>query len=64
MQPTKRRILCVDHDQDTCVLLTSLLARQGYEARCVESVERPLDLSSRDSFNLYILEACSQSKAR
>jgi DNA-binding response OmpR family regulator len=57
MQPTKRRILCVDEDDDTCFLLTNLLEREGFEAKCVESVERALELSRRDSFNLYILDA-------
>jgi two-component system response regulator AtoC len=57
MQSTKRRILCVDDDEDTCFLLTTLLEREGFEAKCVESVEQGLELSCRDSFNLYILDA-------
>lgn len=57
MQPTKRRILCVDDDEDTCFLLTTLLEREGFEAKCVESVEQGLELARRDSFNLYILDA-------
>jgi DNA-binding response OmpR family regulator len=57
MQPAKRRILCVDDDEDTCFLLTTLLERAGFEAKCVGSVEQGLELSRRDSFNLYILDA-------
>ena len=57
MTPTKRRILCVDDDEDTCVLLTALLEREGFEANSVKSVEEALELSRRDSFNLYILDA-------
>lgn len=57
MQPTKRRILCVDDDEDTCLLLTRLLEREGYEAKAAVSVERALELSHKGSFNLYILDA-------
>jgi CheY-like chemotaxis protein len=57
MQPTKRRILCVDDDEDTRFLLTNLLEREGYEAKSVKSVEQVLELSRKDSFNLYILDA-------
>lgn len=56
MQPKKRRILCVDDDEDTCFLLTTLLEREGFEAKSVKSVEQALELSRRDSFNLYILD--------
>lgn len=57
MWPTRRRILCVDDDEDTCLLLTRLLEREGYEAKAAVSVEQALQLSHRDSFNLYILDA-------
>jgi DNA-binding response OmpR family regulator len=57
MQPKKRRILCVDDEEDTCFLLTTLLEREGFEAKSVKSVEQALELSRRDSFNLYILDA-------
>jgi DNA-binding response OmpR family regulator len=57
MQPKKRRVLCVDDNEDTCFMLTTLLDREGFETKSVKSVEQALELSRRDSFNLYILDA-------
>jgi DNA-binding response OmpR family regulator len=57
MQPKKRRILCVDDNEDTCFLLTTLLEREGFETKSIKNVEQALELSRRDSFNLYILDA-------
>jgi DNA-binding response OmpR family regulator len=57
MQPKKRRILCVDDDEDTCFLLTTLLEQEGFETKSIKSVEQALELSRRDSFNLYVIDA-------
>lgn len=56
MSPTKRRILCVDDDEDTCFMLTHLLEREGYEVKTSESVDEALKLAQHESFNLYILD--------
>ena len=56
MQSTKRRILCVDDNEDTCLMLTHLLDLQGYEARSVSSVPEALELAQKESFNLYIID--------
>jgi CheY-like chemotaxis protein len=56
MQSTKRRILCVDDNDDTCLMLTHLLDLQGYEARSVGSVPEALELAQKESFNLYIID--------
>ena len=56
MQPTKRRILCVDDDEDTCFMLTHLLGQENYEARTVKTVSEALELARSESFNLYILD--------
>jgi two-component system OmpR family response regulator len=56
MQPTKRRILCVDDDEDTCFMLTNLLGQENYETRAVKSVSEALKLARNESFNLYILD--------
>ena len=56
MQPTKRRILCVDDDEDTCFMLTHLLEQENYEARTVKTVSEALKLARSESFNLYILD--------
>ena len=56
MQSTKRRILCVDDNDDTCLMLTHLLDLQGYEARSLASVPEALELAQKESFNLYIID--------
>ena len=56
MQPTKRRILCVDDDEDTCFMLSHLLKRENYEVTTAKSVSEALQLAQNESFNLYILD--------
>jgi CheY-like chemotaxis protein len=56
MQPTKRRILCVDDDEDTCLMLVTLLGRENYEVVAVKSVSEALGLARAESFNLYVLD--------
>ncbi|HYJ47018.1 MAG TPA: response regulator [Pyrinomonadaceae bacterium] len=57
MQPKKRRILCVDDDEDTCVMLNSLLRQENYDTRVAKSVSEALEIAQNESFNLYILDA-------
>ena len=56
MQPTKRRILCVDDEEDTCSMLVTLLGQENYEVAAVKTVSDALDLARNESFNLYILD--------
>lgn len=56
MQSTKRHILCVDDNADTCLMLTHLLDLQGYEAKSVSSIAEALDSARKESFNLYIID--------
>ncbi|MDT5061918.1 MAG: two-component system, chemotaxis family, chemotaxis protein CheY [Acidobacteriota bacterium] len=56
MQPTKRRILCVDDDDDTCFMLTHLLGQENYEVKAIKTVSEALQLARNESFNLYILD--------
>ena len=56
MQPRKRQILCVDDDEDTCVMLVHLLARENYEVKVAKSVSEALQIARNESFNLYILD--------
>lgn len=56
MSPLKRRILCVDDDDDTCFMLTHLLEREGYAVNTCVTVDEALKLAQRESFNLYILD--------
>ena len=56
MQPTKRRILCAEDDEDTCFMLTHLLEQENYEVRTARTVSEALELARVESFNLYILD--------
>ena len=56
MQPTRRRILCVDDDDDTCSMLVQLLGLENYEVTAVKTVSEALGLARAESFNLYILD--------
>jgi CheY-like chemotaxis protein len=56
MQPTKRRILCAEDDEDTCFMLTHLLEQENYEVKAVKTVSEALELARGESFNLYILD--------
>jgi CheY-like chemotaxis protein len=56
MQPTKRRILCVDDDEDTCSMLVALLGLENYEVRAVKTVSEALELARSEPFNLYVLD--------
>ncbi len=56
MQPTKRRILCVDDDEDICAMLVQLLGQENYEVTAVKTVSEGLKLARAESFNLYILD--------
>ena len=56
MRPTKRRILCVDDEEDTCSMLVALLGRENYEVTAVNTVREALALARAESFNLYILD--------
>lgn len=57
MQPKKRRILCVDDDEETCLMLDKLLEQENYEVKTAKSVSEALQIAQNESFNLYILDA-------
>ena len=56
MPRTKRRILCVDDNEDTCFMLTALLGQYEYEAITADSIGNALRLAENDQFDLYILD--------
>ena len=57
MQPQKRRILCVEDDEDTCSMLDNLLRQENYEVKTANSVSEALQIAQSESFNLYILDS-------
>jgi len=50
------RILCVKDDEDTCLLLTTLLGNYGFEAVCVPDADTAFRLMAGERFRLYILD--------
>ena len=56
MEPAKRRILCVDDDEDTCFMLRHLLGQENYEVTTIKAVSEALQLARNESFNLYIFD--------
>lgn len=50
------RILCVEDDDDTCLLLTTLLDNYGFEAVCVADADAAFRLMAGEEFRLYILD--------
>ena len=53
--PTKR-ILCVDDDESTCELLTTMLGLSDLEAVGVSDVNEALRLMETEQFSLYVLD--------
>jgi len=56
MPLAKRRILCVDDDQDTGVMLARLLRREGCEVVTVSTLAEALEMSRDKPFELYVLD--------
>ena len=51
-----KRILCVDDNEDTCELLTTLLGGADFEAVSVPGVDEALRLIESERFDLYVLD--------
>ena len=56
MQLTKRRILCVDDDDDTRWMLSIMLGQAGYEVKSASGVAEALKLVRTECFDLYLLD--------
>jgi CheY-like chemotaxis protein len=56
MQPTKRRILCVEDNEDTCEILTLYLGLSGYEVTSVHTVAEGLDKAVTGEFDILLLD--------
>jgi DNA-binding NtrC family response regulator len=54
--PTKR-ILCVDDDEGTCELLTTMLGLSDLEAISAPSIDEALRKIKSEKFSLYILDS-------
>ncbi len=55
MQPTKRRVLCVNENDDTRFLLSNLLEQSGYEVATAPTAREALRLAADKRFDLCLL---------
>ncbi len=53
---SKKRILCIDDDADTCFMLSHLLGREGYELKTAATASAAVALARTGSFDLYLLD--------
>jgi CheY-like chemotaxis protein len=56
MTHPRRRVLCAEPHEDTCTLITELLARQGHEVVPAKTVRECVELAGRERFDLYMLD--------
>lgn len=56
MTPHRKRILCVEDDDDVCSMLTNLLSLVGYEITIARTVSEALRDIEEKEFELYLLE--------
>ncbi len=52
----KKRILCVDDNEDTCIMLTIFLNQSGYEVVTTNTITEGLNVAQDEHFDLYILD--------
>jgi DNA-binding response OmpR family regulator len=56
MSHPRRRVLCAEPHEDTCSLITELLAQQGHEVVSAKTVRECVELVGRERFDLYMLD--------
>jgi DNA-binding response OmpR family regulator len=56
MMPHTKRILCADHDPDTCGMIVCLLGLEGYEVKIATKVSDALRIAQSERFDLYLLD--------
>jgi CheY-like chemotaxis protein len=56
MQPVKQRILCVDDDDDTCFMLTTMLEQENFETKSASTINEALHLAESSSFDLFVID--------
>jgi len=59
MLPDRRaRVLCVDDDEESRDLLSTLMRFSGIEVKAVATAAQALSLIQAECFDLYLLDAC------
>jgi DNA-binding response OmpR family regulator len=54
MSPSRVRVLLVDDDRDTCSLMTSVLARRGYDVLVAEDAAGALRIARERDFDVLV----------
>lgn len=57
MASPARRVLCVDDNEDTLFLLSTLLEQAGFQTRAVRTITEGLEIARNGSFALYLLDS-------
>jgi DNA-binding response OmpR family regulator len=57
LSTARPRVLCVDDDEDSCVMLITLLRHALIEAKAVGTAAQALSLIKTERFDLYLLDA-------
>ena len=56
MSHPRRRVLCAEPHEDTCSLITELLAQHGHEVVAAGTLRECVELVGRERFDLYMLD--------
>ena len=56
MHPHKKQILCVEDDDETCLLIANLLGLINCDVMTVQSVKEALQKIEDENFDLYLLD--------
>jgi DNA-binding response OmpR family regulator len=56
MSQTRRRILCLEDDKDSCALLAVILGSEDYEVITAETLEEASRLVKSENFDLLIVD--------
>ena len=56
MRTTNPRILCVERNSDTCLLLAVMLGLTSFDVRCVSTTAEGLALAQTEPFDLFLLD--------
>ncbi|MGD8736019.1 MAG: response regulator, partial [Anaerolineae bacterium] len=54
MQESPKRILVVDDDRDTCMLMADILVEEGYDVRTCSQGEEALEVLEQEHFDLVL----------
>lgn len=56
MHEPHQRILCVEDNEDICLMLTTVLGQAGYDTASATRPAEALEMAGREPFDLYILD--------